>query len=238
MKIPYYFIWSDKYESMANVLKVGIQSYSDIFEDKSEYYPQEVFDRTINKAPGHFLNGCNLKLVRTLELLKILPENSYFIFSDADIIIFPEKGLDKLIQNNINSGADIVFMKESPDNNTSNIGFSLIKVCEANRNLFEESLRLMKADPTGLDQSFVNKALKIYTGKHEYFPSEFVGTSSTIIYYQSNEPHAFDTIMRNYIVFQALCNPENGTDSAIVQKSQQYNMFGIDIIDTASADNS
>jgi hypothetical protein len=179
------------------------------------------------------LNGCNLKLVRTLELLKTLPENSYFLFSDADIIIFPERGLDKLIQNSINSGTDIVFMQESPDKDCSNIGFSLIKVCEANRILFEESLRLMEADPAGLDQCFVNDALKKYTGKHQYFLSELVGTSSTLIYYQRNEPHNFDTIMINYMVFQALCNPENGTDSAIVQKLHQYKMFGINIIDTA-----
>jgi hypothetical protein len=227
MKIPYYFIWSDKYKLLADVLKFGIQSYSDTFEDKSEYHPQHIFDQSMNKAPGHFLNGCNIKLVRTLELLKSLPENSYFMFSDADIIVFPQRGFDKLIQESINSGADIIFMKESPDNNTSNIGFSLIKVCQANRKLFEESLLLMAEMPTGLDQYFVNEALKLYTGKHGYFPTETVGTSSTLIYYQNNEPHNFNTIINNIVVFQALCNPENGTDSAIIQKLKQYEMFGV-----------
>ena len=227
MKIPYYFIWSDKYKLLADILKVGIQSYSNIFEDKSEYYPQHIFDQTMNKAPGHFLCGCNIKLVRTLELLKTLPENSYFMFSDADIIVFPQRGLDKIIEDNINNGIDIVFMRESPGRDCSNIGFSLIKVCDANRKLFEESLRLMEAEPTGLDQYFVNEALKTYTGKHDYFPSETIGTSSTLIYYQNNEPQNFNRIMYNIVVFQALCNPENGTDSAIIQKLKQYEMFGI-----------
>lgn len=227
MKIPYYFIWSDKYQIFANILKQGIQCYSDTVEDKSEHYPQYIFDQSMNKAPGHFLCGCNIKLVRTLELLKTLPENSYFIFSDADIIVFPQRGLDKIIQDCMNNNLDIVFMREAPGRDCSNIGFSLIKVCDANRKLFEESLKLMEANPTGLDQYFVNEALKIYTGKHDYFPTESVGTSSTLIYYQNNEPHNFNTIMNTIVVFQALCNPENGTDSAIIQKLKQYEMFGI-----------
>jgi hypothetical protein len=233
MKVPYHFIWSDKYQIFANVLKYGIESYSDIFEDKSEHYPQYVFDQSMNKAPGHFLCGCNLKLVKTLELLKTLPENSYFIFSDADIIIFPQRGLDKIVEEGINTGVDIMFMREAPERDCSNIGFSLIKVCDANRKLFEESLRLMEAEPSGLDQEFVNKALKTYTGKHQYFLPALVGTSSTLISYQNNDPSNFSSIINNIVVFQALCNPENGTDSAIVQKLQQYQMFGIEIIRTA-----
>ena len=57
--------------------------------------------------------------------------------------------------------------------------------------------------------------------------SETIGTSSTLIYYQNNEPHNFNTIINNIVVFQALCNPENGTDSAIIQKLKQYEMLGI-----------
>ena len=227
MKIPYYFIWSDKYQIFANVLKQGIQIYSDMFEDKSEYYPQHFFDQHLNKAPGHFLTGCFLKLRKTYEILMSLPENSYFIFSDADILVFPGKNFDKLIQQYIDNDTDIVFMKEAPDFDFSNVGFSLIKVCSANKKLFEDAINQIDASPNGLDGGFVNEALKTYTGKHNYFPTETVGTSSTLIYYQNNEPHNFNTIINNIVVFQALCYPENGLDSAIVQKLKQYEMFGI-----------
>jgi hypothetical protein len=227
-KIPYYFIWSDKYKVFADVLKEGIRKYPDFLEDKSEYIPQSFFDQHLNKAPGHFLTGCFLKLRKTYDILMSLPEDSYFIFSDADVIIVPNN-FDNLIKHYIEISADIVFMKEAPDFEFSNVGFSLIKVCEANKELFRNAISKIEYEPTGLDGSFVNEALKSYTGKHYYFPSDTVGTSSTVIYFQKNHPNTFHDFVKNLIVFQVLCDPTQGTDSAIQQKIQQYRMFGVNI---------
>lgn len=227
-KIPYYFIWSDKYEVFANVLKEGINSYPNFLEDKSEYYPQSFFDQHLNKAPGHFLTGCFLKLRKTYDILMSLPEDSYFIFSDADVILFPNSQFDQLIKHYIDLSADIVFMKEAPDFEFSNVGFSLIKVCEANKKLFRDAISQIDQEPTGLDGSFINQALKNYKGKHYYFP-DTVATSSTLIYFRNKSNLDLNNLISNLIVFQTLCDPSNGTDSAIQQKIHQYRMFGINI---------
>ena len=166
---------------------------------------------------------------KTYELLTSLPENSYFIFSYADVIIFPNRKFDELIKHYIGLSADIVFMKEAPDLEISNIGFSLIKVCEANKKLFRDAIDKCENEPTSLDQSVVNQVLKSYTGKHYYFPSENVGTSSTLIYFKKQSNDVLNNVLNNLIVFQALCNPTHGTDSAVLQKLHQYKMFGINV---------
>ena len=85
MPIPYIFIWTPKYKVFANVLKKGLAEYPEL-EDKSIFLPQEFFDANSNKSAGHLMSGCSLKLQTAYEMLNTLPEGSYFIFSDADVI--------------------------------------------------------------------------------------------------------------------------------------------------------
>ena len=83
-KIPFYYIWTPKYKLFADILKEGIECYSNYLEDKGIFMTQEDFEATLTKTSeeGHFMTGCYLKLERIMELLNSLPENSYFVFSD------------------------------------------------------------------------------------------------------------------------------------------------------------
>lgn len=226
--IPYYYIWSDNYKMFAEILKVGIAQYPTVLEDKGEYIPQEYFDKHLNKEPGHFLCGCFLKLYKTYSLLKTLPENSYFIFSDADILILPQKKLEDLLRLYINIEADIVFMRESIDSTFANVGFSLIRVCEANRKLFEHAIQESQKHPKDLDGTLLNQALDHYTGSLFLFPSEFVMTSSTFIGYEKRPSNLVKTY-QNLIIYQALCNPENPIQAIQYEKLLQFKALGYPI---------
>ena len=139
----------------------------------------------------------------------------------ADILIFPERNLKGVIDLYISSNTDIVFMREAPDQDVSNIGFSLLKVCEQNRELFRNALTLSKEQPTNLDQTLVNEALKQYRGTHTYFPVEYVMTSSTIIWHTNNKKP-----INQLMVFQPLCDPREGKESIQQQKLSQYKILG------------
>jgi len=227
-KIPYYFIWSQSYEYFAQMLKQCIACYSNILEDRSIFVEQSVFDEKIYKTPNaHFLQGCFIKLEKTYELLCTLPENSYFIFSDADVILFPNKKLNELLNLYIATDIDIVFMREGASSRTYNIGFSLIKVCDENRRLFQTVLELCKESPNELDQTLVNKALKSYNGTYHFFPTEFVCTTCVIADYNTKKNIALtrDT----YMIFQAISDPTLPKEQMIYDKLSQYKLLGIPI---------
>lgn len=221
--LPYVFIWSDNYKQFADCLRSSIQSYTPYLSDQSQYIPQSEFDKYVYKHNGHFLNGCFIKLEQTLSCLYSFPENSYFIFSDADILLFPNKQFERMIDFYRSMETDIVFMRESLTNDTSNIGFSLIRVNDHNRKLFQHALDLAKQDPTNLDQTIVNQALKHYTGSHAYFPCEFVMTSSTCMDYDNRcWLNYFTNIRPNCIVFQPLCDPTLSKEDVFQHKANQY----------------
>jgi hypothetical protein len=226
MPIPWYYIWTPKYELFHKVLSFGIHNYPELVENKNIFMTQEDFNQYLNKAPGHYLCGCSIKLKKTYELLCTLPEGSYFIFSDADILLFPERGLEDLLSLYINQQADIVFMRESGNLKFNNVGFSLIRVCNANRELFKTALGRFEQEPGGLDGSFINEAIKSYKGRNYMFPVEFAATSSTLIEFQQNQ-HNVGLIVQSIVVFQAFVNPEHGVDNGIEQKLVQYKMLGV-----------
>jgi hypothetical protein len=228
--IPYVFVWSDNYKVFAECLQTSIRHYSNALIDQSEYIPQSEFDKTIYKIDGHVLNGCFIKLEKTLECLYTLPEDSYFIFSDADIIISPNKKFIELLNYYRSIEADIVFMRESLTHDFSNIGFSFIRVNNHTRDLFRNALLLAKEDPTNADGNLVNQALKNYTGSHYYFPSELVATTSTMMEFEFRGGiNYFTHIRQNCIVFQPICNPGQTKEQIIMQKLAQYKELNIQI---------
>jgi hypothetical protein len=230
-KIPFYYIWTPKYKLFADVLKSGLSHYSNFLEDKELFMTQEDFEATLLKSSeeGHFMTGCFLKIDRILELLHSLPENSYFLFSDADVILFPNKELKKLLDVYISSNIDCVCMRESMSSTVSNFGFCLFKVCDANRDLFIRILAMTKENPTGHDQTMLNDALKAYIGTHHFFPPEFVSTTSTLIDIhkrKSNKSATKNAIM----VHQVLIHGDIKGVNAIHAKTKEYReQFNISI---------
>lgn len=227
--LPVYFFWSEKYKTFVDILKACIATYPNYLEDKSIEIDQALFDKCTFLSSEHHIKGCFIKLEKIYELLNTLPENSYFLTTDVDIIIFPGHPLKELMDLYINNNADIVFMEEAPDMMSVNIGFILIKVCEANRQLYKRALDLAKKDPNGLDQNLIIDALKEYEGTCFLFPSELVGTTSTIIFNEKKNAKNRLTMQKKMMVFHALCDPTKPFENVFMQKIMQYKMLGLPI---------
>jgi hypothetical protein len=228
-KIPFYYIWTPKYKLFADVLKSGLSHYSNFLEDKELFMTQEEFEATLSKSSkeGHFMTGCFLKIDHILELLHSLPENSYFLFSDADVILFPNKELQKLLEVYTSSNIDCVCMRESTVSSISNFGFCLFKVCDANKDLFIRILAMTKENPTGHDQTMLNDALKTYTGIHHFFPPEFVTTSSTLIDIynrQSNKSITKNAIMVHQVLVDGTIKGNDAIQAKINEYVQHFNI--------------
>ena len=171
------------------------------------------------------MTGCSLKLMTTYEMLKTLPEGSYFIFSDADVILFPEKPLMDLLKVYIDLNVDCVFMRETMSREFYNVGFSLLRVNDINRDLFLRALKKYENEPNGLDGSFINECLKDYPGSCFYFPPELIATTSTVI--DMDKKRASHSLMRSkIIVYQALCDSHRSSEFMIKQKLEQYMILG------------
>jgi hypothetical protein len=226
MRIKYHYQWSENYKMFRDILKFSLQLYPDVFEISDEFIPQEKWDNKIDNNPHGWLAGCWFKVFKIHELLHTLPENSYFIFSDVDIIIFPDRKLKELMDLYVNMEADMVFMKEAQNRDSSNFGFAMYRVNEVNRNLYDRMLEVIKIDPTSIDQCIFNTCLKDYTGSHFYFPPELVMTSSSAIDCQQKS-HNASTMFGKAMIYQAICDPTKGKESMIHQKIHQYKMFGI-----------
>ena len=225
MPIPFYFYWTPNYKLFADVLKKQLTNYPGIFEDRGIYMSQEDFDATMYKSPGHFLNGCFLKLEKTYELLQTLPEDSYFILSDADIILFPGKPIGELFELYMKMGADLVFMRDIPSTKTYNCGFIFLKVNQVNRDFYKQVMEECKRTPTDLEQSIVNNLLKSYTGSLFYFPHEIVATTCTFI--ESDQRPSNSLLMRSKcFIYQALCDADKSSQEVVQQKLTQYKILG------------
>jgi len=227
MHIKYHYQWSENYKMFRDILKFSLELYPDVFEISDEFIPQEKWDNKIDSVKDKgWLAGCWFKVFKIHELLHSLPENSYFIFSDVDIIIFPDRKLKELMDLYVNIEADMIFMKEAQNKDCSNFGFSMYRVNDVNRKLFNRMLEEIKINPDGIDMSILNDCLKEYNGSHFYFPPELVMTSCSAIDCQQ-KPHNASTMFGKAMIYQAICNPTQGKESMIYQKINQYKMFGI-----------
>ena len=227
MRIKYHYQWSENYKMFRDILKFSLELYPDVFEISDEFIPQEKWDNKIDTVKDKgWLAGCWFKVNKIHELLHTLPENSYFIFSDVDIIIFPDRKLKELMDLYVNIEADMIFMKEAQNKDYSNFGFSMYRVNEVNRKLFDSMLEEIKINPDGVDMTILNKCLKDYNGSHFYFPPELVMTSSSCIDCQMKTYNS-QTMMNKIMIYQALCDPTQGKVSMIHQKIHQYKIFGV-----------
>jgi len=227
--IPYYYLWSDKYLILSLCLKEFISHYSDTLELRDIYLEQKLFDEQFKNSDAHFLCGVSLKIEKTYELLCSLEENSYFIFSDADIIIFKDKPLKELLEFYMKLSADIVYMKESCSENIANNGFIFLKVCDENRKLFKNILDKFIERPEELDMTLFNEELKNYEGLKYFFPTEIVATTTSSR--ELEECPNWQKMRKNHIIFQTLCNATLKNPGPIEQKLMQYNTLEINVLD-------
>jgi hypothetical protein len=227
--LPYYFIWSDNYKIFADILKNCIRLHPNLFEIRDEYIPQSEFDKHLDHEKGHhFLQGCFLKVKKIKTLLETLPENTYFIFSDADVLLTPNPIIKDLMELYIKSNVDLVFMRETRNNPFNNVGFGLYKVCKENRDLMDTVWMMAQRTPHGLDGTLTNEALETYKGVYAQFPTEYVMTSCTHIDYEKLT-NVCALTNRTLCVFQALCDIGNSKEQMLYQKLAQFKSLGYPI---------
>ena len=227
--LPWYFVWSDKYGVFADILtSVVSDKYFDLYPIE---IPQEVFDRTTYKEGEHFLSGMFIKDYEIYKILQNTEENSYFIFSDVDVIAFEDElhnYLAPFLENRDNN--DIVFYKE---NETSiNVCFMLIKNTKKVRELYESIIQEHKIHKNDLDGSTMNKMLKTWDGKYSTFSPEYV--ASTINMEISQKTY------KNICLFAASCTAFDDYRLNNIEKLLSYkHLFNLDVteyIETLMAD--
>ncbi len=227
--LPYYFLWSDNYKLFADILKNCINLHPNLFELRDEYIPQSEFDKHLTHEKGiHFLQGCFLKVHKLKTLLETLPENTYFIFSDADILLTPNPIIKELMELYMKSNVDLVFMRETRTSTFNNVGFGLYKVCQENRELINAVWQMAIENSDSLDGTLTNTALASYKGVYAQFPTEYVMTSCTYNDYDKISD-MFKLTNRTLCVFQPLCDIGNSKEGILYQKISQYKSLGYPI---------
>lgn len=126
MTIPWYYVYSQRYEALHHMFKDSIKderfNVVPLFVDQSEFNKV-----TYNNIGTHYLTGCFIKQEIILHILKKLPTNSYFLFTDVDFVILNEKGLYEFFQGYMDRGVDMAYMWEG---DKCNVGFALLRANE------------------------------------------------------------------------------------------------------------
>jgi hypothetical protein len=224
--IPLYYIWTPKYEIFHHIFKDSLNCYKNVVEPRPIFLSQEEFDKTIKESNS--FGGWFLKIDTILDLLQTLPEDSYFIFSDADMYFFPEKQIKELLELSINSKIDITLMRESNLQNFSNIGFMLIRVCDQTRELFKMTHDIFDSGTNSTDQGLVNMALEKFTGTHANFPTIYVLTTCTVIEIRKNKEN-YDDMFSKAMIFQPLPDGRLTGFEKRINKIMQFVGLGIDL---------
>jgi len=228
-KLPWYFVWSDKYAVFADILtSVVSDKYFDLYPIE---IPQEVFDRTLYQQEKHFLSGMFIKDYEIYKILQNTEENSYFIFSDVDVIAFEDELHNYLVpflENRDNN--DIVFYKENETR--INVCFMLIKNTKKVKELYESIIEEHKIHKNDLDGNTMNKMLKTWDGKYSTFSPEHV--ASTINMEISQKTY------KNICLFAASCTAFDEYRLNNIEKLLSYkHLFNLDVteyIETLIAD--
>jgi hypothetical protein len=224
--IPLYYIWTPKYEVFHVILQDSLKLYTDVIEPRPIFISQEDFDNSLKEANG--FGGWFLKIDKILELLHILPTNSYFIFSDADMYFFPDKELKMLFDLYIKATIDFVGMRESNNQNITNIGFLLMRVCDEVRNLFINTHTIYENNKGISDQHLVNLSLKTFEGSAAHFPTVFVLTSSTMCEVCENMK-IHDKMVSKAIIFQPLPHGDLDGFQKRINKLIQFTRMGVEL---------
>ena len=219
MRLPWFFLWSEKYGVFCDVLtSIVSDKYFDLYPIEKA---QHLFDNVTYKEGAHFLAGMYLKDYEIMELFKVIPENQYFIFSDADILVFEEE-FHNFVTPLLEKDVDMFFMRE---NDTSvNVGFMILKNNEKVRNFFTNVIKELEDLTTPLlDQTVINNLLPSFDGSYEVLSDIYVATNI------NKNLHNKDTV-KNICVFQPLCTASKNYKLNILEKLLSFKyLFNIDL---------
>lgn len=175
--LPWYYAYSPRYEAFHWMFQDRIQSA--YFELRPQFIEQSVFDNvTYREGSYHYLCGCFVKQERIYELLKTLPENSYFLYTDVDYHI---QDLDKLWESLyalMVSGVDMAFQYE-PQNKpihvcNINVGFGLFHVNQRVRDYFAAVLKAAAGENVKNDLDIMTEYLPPLADSVAVIPPEVI----------------------------------------------------------------
>ena len=195
--IPWYYIWSPKYEVFHHILNTCIDM-PNLFTNKNNFFRQEDFESLY--TPGqHFFAGNYLKFDFILNVLENTLDNQHLILSDADLVVDNVKELYNYLQNFLDY--DLVGMKDDLTTNTINIGVLFLKNSSKLRN-FIKILRDEIKSTGKQDQQLLNKNIINSDLKYSLFDVPQMS--------QSN--FGIDNVMKSFIT-QLLCSGDNYEDN-------------------------
>lgn len=160
----WYYIWSPKYEIFHHIIRCNFKEGYGL-EMQGLFVPQEVFSNTYKGNGQHFFAGLTIKIEFLIKYLE-LHQGEHIIFSDADIFVNKTAKLAEYLQSY--KQYDMTFMKDNFNDDTRNIGFSLIKSTPETINFFKKVYEEIKKTQ-GQDQMIVNNLLPTFTGSHSMF---------------------------------------------------------------------
>lgn len=134
---PWYYIWSPKYEIFHRILHSSIHHLEGQgFQIRPQFFPQSFFDKGLSTDPTkHAFEGLSIKLKLLVWALE-KHVGQHVLISDADLIVTNPDALYTYLQNYTDkdqssaeqgSARDIVFMAESREHPTANLGFGMVK---------------------------------------------------------------------------------------------------------------
>jgi len=179
------------------------------------FVEQSEFNKvTYNGA--HYLTGCFIKQEIILHILKKLPKNSYFLFTDVDFVILNEKGLYEFLKGYMDREVDMAYMWEG---DKCNVGFALLRANEKTIAYFESVVKI------GCERNDLND-LEVM------FPlfSEFTGTikilDKSVIclsnYYNETEKTGIKMV-------QLLCSNSKNYKLNMMEKYMGAKAFGVPV---------
>ena len=168
-RIPWYYIWSEKYEIFHTIFQDTVSrvhpNMRKEFAIRPIYLEQSEFTKKLNTDhKTHPFTGCNIKIDTLIDCIEANMNNS-FIFSDIDIIV-RQPSIKAMIEKFLTS--DMTFMSEDTNSTAANIGFCLIKATPETLVFWKQVQRLV-LEESGHDQDIVNRLLKTTTLKTSLF---------------------------------------------------------------------
>lgn len=155
MIIPWFYIWSPRYEIFHHTLSSSVMDCSG-FQLNPCFFPQSAFDRIKVNAGDNPFCGNALKLRMILKELQSLPEDSPFILSDADIYLTDSNKFHSLCENEIGKASIVGGAEFIGNSDFMNMGLLLCRNNKEVRDFFTFLAELIESSGL-LDQDLFNK---------------------------------------------------------------------------------
>jgi len=170
-QIPWYYMWSQKYEFFHRILQDNMKEPN--LKLEPIFIDQSAFDSSLYQREGHPWLGSTLKVDTIIRVLKE-SKDTYILFTDIDIIVKP--GIYDRLKIYMGSDISMVFLKEGEH---LNIGYMLLKVCPDVLAFWELVRAKVIDDPSVLDQRYVLDLAAEFPGRYTTFDNQEFACTNT-----------------------------------------------------------